>query len=90
VGTEQVAGSGATSGIVVFKAQALAWVEVVDAGGVVQVRRNMAAGETVGVSGVLPLSVVVGRSDTTQVQVRGQAFDLLSIARDNVARFEVK
>ncbi|MEI6732883.1 MAG: helix-turn-helix domain-containing protein [Comamonadaceae bacterium] len=88
-GTEQVAGSGATSGIVVFKAQALAWVEVVDAGGVVQVRRNMVAGETVGVSGTLPLSVVVGRSDTTQVQVRGQAFDLLSIARDNVARFEV-
>ncbi len=89
-GAEQVAGSGATSGIVVFKAQALAWVEAVDAGGVVQVRRNMVAGETVGVSGTLPLSVVVGRSDTTQVQVRGQAFDLLSIARDNVARFEVK
>ncbi len=90
VGAEQVAGSGATSGIVVFKAQALAWVEVVDAGGVVQVRRNIAAGETVGVSGALPLSVVVGRSDTTQVEVRGQAFDLLSVARDNVARFEVK
>jgi len=86
----QVAGSGATSGIVVFKAQAMAWVEVVDAAGVVQVRRNMAAGETVGVSGSLPLMVVVGRSDTTQVLVRGQAFDLLSLARDNVARFEVK
>lgn len=86
----QVAGSGATSGIVVFKAQAMAWVEVVDAAGVVQVRRNMAAGETVGVSGALPLMVVVGRSDTTQVLVRGQAFDLLSVARDNVARFEVK
>ena len=86
----QVAGSGATSGIVVFKAQALAWVEVVDAGGVVQVRRNMAAGETVGVSDSLPLVVVVGRSDTTQVLVRGQVFDLLSIAKDNVARFEVK
>ena len=56
----------------------------------VQVRRNMAAGETVGVSGSLPLMVVVGRSDTTQVLVRGQAFDLLSLARDNVARFEVK
>ena len=68
----------------------MAWVEVVDAAGVVQVRRNMAAGETVGVSGSLPLMVVVGRSDTTQVLVRGQAFDLLSVARDNVARFEVK
>ena len=27
---------------------------------------------------------------STQVLVRGQAFDLLSVARDNVARFEVK
>jgi cytoskeleton protein RodZ len=86
----QVAGSGATNGILVLKAQALSWVEVVDAAGVVQVRRNMAAGETVGVSGTLPLIVVVGRSDTTQVFVRGQVLDLLSIAKDNVARFEVK
>jgi len=54
------------------------------------VRRNMAAGETVGVSGNLPLMVVVGRSDTMQVLVRGQVFDLLSVAKDNVARFEVK
>jgi cytoskeleton protein RodZ len=86
----QVAGSGATNGILVLKAQALSWVEVIDAAGVVQVRRNMAAGETVGVSGTLPLLVVVGRSDTTQVLVRGQVFDLLSVAKDNVARFEVK
>ena len=86
----QVVGSGATSGIVVFKAQAMAWVEVVDAAGVVQVRRNMAAGESVGVSGSLPLMVVVGRSDSMQVLVRGQVFDLLSVAKDNVARFEVK
>ncbi len=86
----QVPGSGATSGILVLKAQALSWVEVVDAAGVVQVRRNMTAGETVGVSGSLPLMVVVGRSDTMHVLVRGQEFDLLSIAKDNVARFEVK
>jgi cytoskeleton protein RodZ len=87
---ELVAGAGATTGIVVFTTQALSWVEVVDAGGVVQLRRNMAPGETVGVSGTLPLLVVVGRSDTTQVLVRGQVFDLLSVAKDNVARFEVK
>lgn len=87
---ELVAGSGATTGIVVFTTQALSWVEVVDASGVVQLRRNMAPGETVGVSGTLPMLVVVGRSDTTQVLVRGQVFDLLSVAKDNVARFEVK
>lgn len=86
----QVAGSGATTGVVVFSPSAMSWVEVVDGAGVVQLRRNIAATEVVGVSGVLPLSVVVGRSDTTQVQVHGKPFDLLSIARDNVARFEVK
>ena len=87
---EMVAGSGAVNGILVFRAQALSWVEVVDASGVVQLRRNMAAGELVGVSGVLPLSVVVGRADTTAVEVHGKPYDLLAIAKDNVARFEVK
>lgn len=86
----QVAGSGATTGVIVFSASAMSWVEVVDAAGVVQLRRNIGSGEVIGVSGVLPLSVVVGRSDTTLVQVHGKPFDLLSIARDNVARFEVK
>ncbi|MDD5335755.1 MAG: DUF4115 domain-containing protein [Rhodoferax sp.] len=84
-----VPGSGATSGVVVFKARAVSWIEVVDASGVVQVRRNMASGETIGATGALPLAVVVGRADTTEVQVRGKPFDLIAIAKDNVARFEV-
>jgi len=87
---QMVAGSGAATGAVVFKAQALSWVEVVDASGVVQVRKNIAAGEVVGASGVLPLSVVVGRADTTAVEVHGKPYDVLAIAKDNVARFEVK
>ena len=53
-------------------------------------RRTLAAGEEVGATGVLPLSAVVGRADATQVQVRGQAFDLTTVSKDNVARFEVK
>lgn len=83
-------GSGATTGLLVFKSRGVSWVEVVDASGVVQVRRTLADGETLGASGVMPLSVVVGRVDTTEVQVRGQPFDLTRIAKDNVARFEVK
>lgn len=85
-----VPGSGATTGLVVFKSHGVSWVEAVDARGVVQVRKIMADGEIVGASGVMPLSVVVGRADTTEVQVRGQPFDLTRIAKDNVARFEVK
>jgi len=85
-----VPGSGATTGLVVFKSHGVSWVEAVDASGVVQVRKTMTDGESVGASGVMPLSVVVGRADTTEVQVRGQPFDLTRIAKDNVARFEVK
>lgn len=85
-----VPGSGATTGMLVFKARRSSWVEVVDASGVVQVRKTMMDGEIVGASGVMPFSVVVGRADTTEVQVRGKPFDLTSIAKDNVARFEVK
>lgn len=85
-----VPGSGATNGMVVFKARGSSWVEVVDARGVVQVRKIMTDGEVLGASGAMPLSVVVGRADTTQVQVRGKPFDLTPIAKDNVARFEVK
>ena len=85
-----VNGSGAITGTVVFKAHGVSWVEVVDASGVVQVRRNIATGEVIGVTGAMPLSVVVGRADTTEVEVRGQPFDLQRVAKDNVARFEVK
>ena len=85
-----VPGSGATTGLVVFKARGVSWVEVVDASGVVQVRKTMTDGDVVGASGVMPLSVVVGRADTTDVQVGGKPFELTSIAKDNVARFEVK
>lgn len=85
-----VPGTGATTGLLVVKAHGVSWVSVVDAGGVIQVSKNMTEGEVVGVSGVMPLSVVIGRSDTTEVQVRGKPFDLTGIAISNVARFEVK
>lgn len=85
-----VPGSGATTGVIVIKAHGASWVEVVDGSKVVQVRKTMISGETVGASGILPLSVVVGRADSTEVQVRGKPIDLGSIAKDNVARFEVK
>ena len=80
----------APAGIVTFRAKGDSWVEVIDAKGTVVLRRLLTAGEVAGASGVLPLAAVVGKADVTQVQVRGQAFDLNAVARDNVARFEVK
>lgn len=78
------------SGIIVFRAKGESWVEVTDAKKVVVLRRTLASGDEVGATGALPLSAVVGRADATQVQVRGQAFDLGAVSKDNVARFEVK
>jgi cytoskeleton protein RodZ len=79
-----------STGVVVFKAQGESWVEVTDAKGVIAVRKTLAPGEVVGASGALPLAVVIGRANATRVEVRGRPFDLNAVAKDNVARFEVK
>ncbi|MBA2963198.1 MULTISPECIES: helix-turn-helix domain-containing protein [Ramlibacter] len=78
------------SGLIVFKATGPSWVQVTDAKGTVTLRRLMAAGETAGASGSPPLVVTVGSANATSVQVRGQPYDLAAVAKDNVARFEVK
>ena len=82
--------SPAASDVVVFTAKTESWVEATDAKGQVVLRRTLAVGEVVGAAGVLPLKVIVGRANATQVEVRGKAFDVMAIAKDNVARFEVK
>lgn len=73
-----------------FAVNADTWVEVADAQGSLPLRRMLNPGESVHVSGRLPLKVVVGRADGVQVTVRGQPLDITTLARDNVARFEVK
>ena len=73
-----------------LKAHGLTWVEVRDAKGVFVLRRNLVNGERVSASGQLPLSVVVGRADITEVWVRGKVFETKAISQENVARFEVK
>lgn len=76
--------------MVVFTARGQSWIEVTDAKGQVVLRRVLNAGESTGAAGALPLKVVVGRASETQVQIRGKAFDLNAVSKDNVARFEVK
>jgi cytoskeleton protein RodZ len=78
------------TGLVVFRTKGESWVEVTDAKGVVTLRKMMAAGESAGATGALPLKVTIGKVDMTEVQVRGKPFDLKPVSRDNVARFEVK
>lgn len=84
------ANAPSASDVVVFTAKTESWVEATDAKGQVVLRRTLAAGEMVGASGVLPLKVIVGRANATLVEIRGKAFDVNAVAKDNVARFEVK
>ncbi|WP_019653119.1 helix-turn-helix domain-containing protein [Variovorax atrisoli] len=75
----------------VFVAREECWITVTEAGGKQLLRRSLQAGETVGLSGTPPLSVVVGRASSVDVQVRGQPFDLKPFTKSGgVARFEVK
>ena len=75
--------------VLVFKARGSTWVEVTDAKGTVLLRRTLAASEAAEVLGDLPLAVVVGRADHTDVLVRGAPFSLEMHSQDNVARFRV-
>ncbi|MEI6839447.1 MAG: DUF4115 domain-containing protein, partial [Alcaligenaceae bacterium] len=76
--------------LLVFKAKSTTWVRVSDAKGSVQFEKTLAAGESAIASGVLPLAIVVGNVAATEMLVRGQAFNLEEVAKNNVARFEVK
>jgi cytoskeleton protein RodZ len=76
--------------MVVFKAKGPTWVKVVDSKGIVLLSKTIVNGEVVGASGATPLSVVIGRVDATDVEVRGKPFTLTGVSKDNVARFEVK
>jgi cytoskeleton protein RodZ len=85
-----VAGSGSTTGVLILKASGASWVEVTDARGVIQLRKTMSPGEVQGVSGVLPMAVVLGRAGVMSVLIRDVPLDVGAVSKDNVARFEVK
>ncbi|NJM43297.1 MAG: DUF4115 domain-containing protein [Brachymonas sp.] len=79
--------------LVVFTATGETWVEVKDSGGKILLQRTLQTGEKAGVSPPVrgELAVIVGRAQSTQVTVRGKAFDLVPVSsKDAVARFQVK
>jgi cytoskeleton protein RodZ len=83
--------SASGANLIVFVAREDSWVTVSEAGGKSLLRRTVQAGETVGLTGSPPLSVVVGRASGVEVQVRGKPLDLAPLTRSGgVARFEVK
>jgi len=88
--TVPVAEAAADAGLVVIRAKGETWVDVTDAKGATAVRKMLVAGDSVGASGAVPLHVTIGRAHATEVLVRGKPFDMRSVSRDDVARFEVK
>jgi cytoskeleton protein RodZ len=92
-----VAASGAATVVaneagsaVAFEATAETWVTVRDANGKPLINRALNQGDKVSTSGDLPLSVTIGRKEAVTVQVHGKPFDIKSLSRSPVVRFEVK
>lgn len=77
-------------GIVQLTTTAASWVEVQDGGARILLSRLLQPGESVGVDGALPLRMKIGNASGTQLTFRGQTIDLAPLARDNVARVELK
>ncbi|WP_296871856.1 helix-turn-helix domain-containing protein [Tibeticola sp.] len=83
--------AGTGRALLALSARGDSWIEVTDARGTVVLRRLLKDGETAQLdAAAAPLNVLVGRADVTDVKVRGEPFDLAPLARNNVARFEVK
>lgn len=81
----------ATTGLapLVLRASADSWVEVVDARGQVQYSRLMRAGEVADLQVQTPVKLRVGNVSGTSLSLRGEAVDLQTRSRDNVARLEL-
>ena len=78
------------AGLLSLEATGDSWVEVIDGAGKVQIQRVLKKGDVISFSATPPYSVVLGRTDSVKVSVRGRDFDTAPFARNSVARFEVK
>ena len=65
------------------------WVEVRDGRGNTLLSRIVAAGESVGLDGAVPIRLTIGNAAGTQLVFKGQPVDLATRTRDKVARVEL-
>ncbi len=84
------AAAGAAGSLLTIAATGESWVEVTNGAGSVVIQRMLKPGDAIDFSSSPPYSVVLGRAESAQVTVRGRPMDVNAIARNNVARFEVK
>lgn len=83
------ASSEAAAGLVV-RARGETWVQIRSVSAGTSAQRVLQAGDSLAAPGSPPWAVVIGKAAVTDVSVRGEPFDLSTVARENVARFEVK
>ncbi len=83
-------GALAAAGLVQLRTSQASWIDVRDAKGATLLSRIVAPGESVGLDGALPIRLVIGNASATQLGFRGQAVDLATRTRDNVARVELQ
>ncbi len=81
---------GCRRGALVITASGTSWVQVRSLSGGGTTQKTLTAGDKLVAPGSPPWAVVIGKADATTVTVRGKPMDVVSIARENVARFEVK
>jgi cytoskeleton protein RodZ len=79
----------AGAGLLGLKATGETWVEVQDARGQTLLSRKVAAGESLGLNGEVPLRVTIGNAINTQLTFRGQMVDLKANTEGNVARLQL-
>lgn len=82
--------AAADEGALVIAASGTSWVQVRSLSGGGTTQKTLTAGDKLVAPGSPPWAVVIGKADATTVTVRGKPMDVVSIARENVARFEVK
>lgn len=84
------ASAAVVAGVAVLRASEPSWVEAIDAGGTVLLRRTLQPGETVGLDGRLPLRLKIGNAAGMQLSLRGAVVDLAPSTRDNIARLSLQ
>lgn len=86
-----LAGSAQPGGALQLRTTEESWVEIRDGNGKLLVSRQLAAGESVALSGATPLRLRIGNPSAAHLSFRGKPVDLAPYTtRDNLAKLELK
>ena len=84
--TSAAAGASVAKGdVIVVRALKPTWIQATDGGGQTLISRLVSEGETVELTGKLPLRLKVGNVSGTELKFRGKLVDLGAATRDNMA-----